>query len=91
MSGETFQCYSRLRQHKKTSGRRELSKAHIFIDEEFNRSAAQDIESKLIQYMAADTFFTLQNGNGGLTNHNYFDREKYTAKFEKYYGHICKN
>ena len=88
--GETFSAYSRLRQHKKDkrASRRELSKAHILIDEEFNRSAAQDIESKLIQYMAADTLFTLQNGNGGLTNHNYFDREKYTAKFEVLWTHL---
>jgi len=82
--GETFSAYSRLRQHRqsKHAQRRELKRAHIFIDEELNKSAALDIESQLIQYMAADTLFTLQNGNGGLSNHNYFDREKYKAKFE---------
>ena len=82
--GETFSAYSRLRQHRqsKLARRRDLKRAHIFIDEELNKSAALDIESQLIQYMAADTLFTLQNGNGGLSNHNYFDREKYKAKFE---------
>lgn len=80
--GETVNAYNRSRQHHEKLERRKLKTIHILSDEEFNKSAALDIESWIIQYMAADQKYTLQNGNGGLKNHNYFDRAKYKAKFE---------
>ncbi len=80
--GESTSVYSRSRQHYDNPERRKLNTIHVLSDEEFNKSAALDIESWLIQYMSADGVFTLQNGNGGMQNHNYFDREKYKAKFE---------
>lgn len=80
--GETTSAYVRSKQHYENPDRRRLKTIHILTDEEFNKSAALDIEAWLIQYMAADGRFILQNGNGGLQNHNYFDREKYRAKFE---------
>lgn len=80
--GETTSVFNRSRQHYENPERSKLNTIHILSDEEFNKSAALDIESWLIQYMSADGMFTLQNGNGGLQNHNYYDREKYKAKFE---------
>lgn len=81
--GETVHAYARSKQHFDHSPeRRALKNIHIIGDEEYNKSATLDIESSLIQYMSAEGTFKLQNGNGGIKNHNYFDREKYTAKFE---------
>ncbi|MFZ2682065.1 MAG: DNA/RNA helicase domain-containing protein [Patescibacteria group bacterium] len=80
--GETVSAYSRSRQHLENSDRRRLNRMHIVTDEEFNKSAALDIESLLIQYMSAEGSLVLQNGNKGLVDHNYYDREKYQAKFE---------
>ncbi len=80
--GETVNVYIRSKQHLDNVSRKKLTQIHIISDEEFNKSAALDIESMLIQYMSADGKYKLQNGNGGLQNHNYFDREKYRAKFE---------
>lgn len=80
--GETVNVYNRSKQHYENSDRRRLSNIHIVTDEEFNKSAALDIESWLIQYFSADQKFILQNGNNGLQNHNYYDRQKYKAKFE---------
>lgn len=80
--GETVNAYNRSKQHYENPERRKLKKIHILSDEEFNKSASLDIESWLIQYMSADQKYTLQNGNSGLQNHNYFDRPKYKAKFE---------
>ena len=37
----------------------------------------------LIKYMSADKKFKLQNGNGGLQNHNYYQREMYETKFRE--------
>ena len=80
--GETMSAVHRFRQHIDNPERKNLKRAHLIADEEYNKSATLDIESQLIQYMVADQNFLLQNGNGGLSNHSYFDREKYQAKFE---------
>lgn len=80
--GETISAFSRIKQHLDNPKRAGLKDIHVISDEEFNKSAALDIESWLIQYLSAEGRFLLQNGNGGLKNHEYFDREKYRAKFE---------
>lgn len=80
--GQTTDVYSRSKQHYENPDRARLKKIHILTDEEFNLSSAFDFESLLIQYIAAEDNFKLQNGNGGLINHNYFDKEKYLAKLE---------
>jgi DUF2075 family protein/SOS-response transcriptional repressor LexA/DNA replication protein DnaC len=80
--GQTVNAYYRSKQHYENPERRKLNEIHIITDEEFNVSATLDIESWLIQYISADGKYILQNGNGGLKNHNYYDRVKYKTKFE---------
>lgn len=80
--GQTVNAYYRCKQHYENPERRKLNEIHIITDEEFNVSATLDIESWLIQYISADGKYILQNGNGGLKNHNYYDRVKYKTKFE---------
>ncbi len=80
--GETTNAYNRSRQHFENPERAKLKNIHIVTDEEYNKSAALDIESLLIQYIVADEKFIVQNGNGGLKDHEYYDRPKYKNKFE---------
>jgi DUF2075 family protein/SOS-response transcriptional repressor LexA/DNA replication protein DnaC len=80
--GETINVFNRSKQHYENPERNKLKRIHIIADEEYNKSATLDIESSIIQYMSADKSFLLQNGNQGLSNHNYYDRQKYQAKFE---------
>lgn len=80
--GESTSVYNRSRQHFENPNRAKLKNIHVISDDEFNKSATLDIESWLIQYISAEGKYKLQNGNGGLRNHNYYDREKYRAKFE---------
>jgi DUF2075 family protein/DNA replication protein DnaC len=80
--GQTTSLINRVREHYKNIDRIKLDNLHVITDEEYNISAAFDIESWLIQYMSADDKFKLQNSNVGLRNHNYFDKEKYISKFE---------
>lgn len=80
--GETTSAYYRSKQHYENPERQKLKNIHIITDEEYNKSAALDIESWLIQYVSADGKYILQNGNSGLKNHNYYDRIKYKTKFE---------
>jgi len=80
--GQTTNLYSRSKQHYDNPDRARLQRIHVLTDEEFNMSSAYDFESLLIQYVSADGLFVLQNGNGGLVNHNYYEKEKYLAKLE---------
>jgi uncharacterized protein len=80
--GETVSLYNRSKQHYSAEKRRNLDWLHIITDDDFNKSAALDVESFLIQYMSADGLFKLQNGNGGLSNHNYYQKEIYKSKFD---------
>jgi DUF2075 family protein/DNA replication protein DnaC len=80
--GESISVYNRSKQHYDLPERRRLKNIHIIADKEYNKSATLDIESWLIQYIAAEGSIQLQNGNAGLKNHNYYDRAKYKAKFE---------
>ena len=80
--GETINVFSRSKQHYENPERRELKNIHIITDETYNKSATLDIESSLIQYMAADGMRILQNSNRGLRNHNYYEREKYKSKIK---------
>lgn len=81
--GETTDASIRTNQHLSNSIRRELNKINIIGDETFNKSSILDLESFLIKYMAADKRFKLQNGNGGLQNHNYYQKEMYETKFRE--------
>lgn len=80
--GETIRAYGRTKQHLENEARRRLTTLHIISDDEFNKSATLETESSLIEYLVADGRYSLQNGNGGLQNHDYFDRERYQGKFE---------
>ncbi|MDO8571147.1 MAG: DUF2075 domain-containing protein, partial [bacterium] len=72
----------RSRQHYENEDKVRLKRLHIITDEEYNKSVALDLESQLIQYFSAEGTLRLQNGNKGLVNHNYFDRDRYRAKLE---------
>lgn len=80
--GETTSAHNRSRQHYENEKRVSLERIHIITDEEYNKSATLDLESQLIQYFSAEGTLQLQNGNKGLVNHNYFDRDRYRAKLE---------
>ncbi|PKG42672.1 DNA/RNA helicase domain-containing protein, partial [Psychroflexus sp. MES1-P1E] len=60
----------------------------IIGSSKFNKSATLDIESQLIQYLSAESTYTLQNGNGGLSHHNYYDREFYRNIFIKIWDRL---
>lgn len=79
--GETINAYKRASQHLDNPKRKTLNLINIISNEKFNKSVILDLESFLIQYMAADNKYRLQNGNGGLQNHNYYQREMYEKEF----------
>ena len=80
--GETTNFYNRSKQHYENGERRRLRRAHVITDEMYNKSATLDIESFLIEHLAAEGSLLLQNKNDGLRNHNYYQRTEYQAKCE---------
>lgn len=81
--GETTDVSIRSNQHLANKVRRNLKNISIIADDTFNKSSILDLESFLIKYMSADRKFKLQNGNSGLQNHNYYQREMYEKKFKE--------
>jgi uncharacterized protein len=73
--GETTDALSRMGTHLKHDEKKLLTAVHLITSEYFNKSATLDIESLLIKYMAADGKYSLLNGNLGLSDHNYYQRD----------------
>lgn len=78
--GETTDTLARLGTHLKHPQKRLLTTVHLVSSERFNKSATLDIESSLIKYMSADGRFSMLNGNLGLSDHNYYQRDELYSK-----------
>lgn len=74
--GETTDTLTRLTTHLKHDEKRLLTTVHLISSKQFNKSATLDIESTLIKYMAADGRYGLLNGNLGLVDHNYYQKNE---------------
>ena len=81
--GETLNAGKRAAQHWQVEERKRLKTIHIMTDDTFNKSVILDLESFLIKYISADGRYKLQNGNTGLSNFDYYDRQGYEKEFEK--------
>ena len=79
--GKTSHAHQRLKNHLADGQKTSLKLVHIITDYDFNASAAEDLESYLIQYMSGHRSFKLLNKNKGLTNLDYFDKQRYRARF----------
>jgi len=87
--GETTDVLTRLTTHKNTPKKKALSSINIILSELFNKSATLDLESNLIRYISADGTYALQNGNLGITNHQYYNqKEVYWDLFKDVWGEL---
>ncbi len=81
--GETLNVSRRIEQHLQSKERRKLTEIRIISDQNFNKSVVLDLEAFLIKYMSSDGSYTLQNGNGGIQDHDYFERNQYKEEFRQ--------
>ena len=81
--GETLNAGKRAAQHWQNKERKHLKTIHIMTDDTFNKSVILDLEAFLIKYISADGKYTLQNGNAGLSNFDYYSRKEYEDEFLK--------
>lgn len=86
--GESTNALSRMSSHLTHPDKQQLKWVYIISDESFNKSAALDIESNLIQYMTAAGDFKLLNGNGGVSSHNYFQKSEYFKIFKEVWSKL---
>ncbi|ALO45324.1 DNA/RNA helicase domain-containing protein [Pseudohongiella spirulinae] len=87
--GETADTITRMETHLKHNEKSRLTVVHLIQSDKFNKSATLDIESNLIKYMAADGKFTLLNGNLGLADHNYYQKEQvYAGMFRQLWDRL---
>ncbi len=75
--GETIDTNSRIATHIQTTSKSQLQEAHLISSRKFNKSVTLDIESNLIKYLHADGKYKLLNGNLGLVNHSYYQRDEF--------------
>lgn len=78
--GETTNLRLRLETHLRNPEKRILEEVRFIFSEKFNKSATLDIESNLIRYLAADGQYVLLNGNLGIANHSYYQKEEVYSK-----------
>jgi len=86
--GESVNAYKRASQHYDKPERAKLSSMYVIADDEYNKSATLDIEASLIKYFAGEGRYLLQNQNFGLQESDYYDRERYQAKFVKVWENL---
>lgn len=90
--GETTDMIARMKSHLSSQKRKILETVFLIQSDCFNKSATLDIEANLIRYLSADGTYTLQNGNLGLTNHFYFQKEEiYWRLFKGIWNELQKS
>jgi len=88
--GESTNALSRFKNHLANPERCKLDRISIVGSDKFNKSATLDIESNLIQYITAEGTYKLQNGNYGLTNHNYYQQDLYKNLFKEVWNKLIE-
>jgi DUF2075 family protein/DNA replication protein DnaC len=86
--GETVSAASRMRQHLLNPKKAEFRHVRVVVDETFNKSACLDLESHLIRWLAGDGQFTVLNGNEGIIDAQYYERERYRKNFREIFEQL---
>lgn len=86
--GETVNTAARMKQHLGSTAKHGLSSVRVIIDDTFNKSACLDLESHLIRWFAGDGRYTVLNGNEGIIDAAYFDRELYRTGFREVFEQL---
>jgi DUF2075 family protein/DNA replication protein DnaC len=82
--GESTNAYSRISNHLANPDKASVfNKISIIGSGKFNKSVTLDIESNLIRYISAEGTYKLKNGNKGLFDRNYYQRELYKDLFKE--------
>ena len=88
--GETTNVANRLHQHLAVPERKDLKRVRIVFNDTFNKSVCLDLESHLIRYFHADGNYQVLNRNYGITDADYFERDKYRETFDELFDELFR-
>lgn len=89
--GESVRAKARFKEHLTSPKAPNLKQIRVVINDQFNRSACHDLESRLIALLHADGKFTPVNRNDGQLNSNYFERDsRYQPIFDDTFQQLRK-
>ena len=89
--GESTNAANRIKSHLANPAKSStLNQISIIGSDKFNKSATLDIESNLIQYITAEGTYKLLNGNYGLINHNYYQKDLYKDLFKTIWNKLIE-
>ena len=88
--GQSNHVRTRMSEHLSHAEKRIFDKVHFIYSSRFNQSVTLDYEAKLIQYVVADELFEVTNGNGGMADKAYFDKQNYDSEFHKLWRKLQK-
>lgn len=86
--GESLSAAGRLHQHLESGTKQGLQTVRVILDDKFNKSVCLDLESYLIRLFAGDGRYEVLNGNAGITDRNYYDRDSYQAVFHEIFSKL---
>ncbi|TGD36461.1 DUF2075 domain-containing protein [Brevibacterium aurantiacum] len=86
--GESLNVEGRMRQHLESDSKRSLQSVRVVLDDTFNKSACLDLESFLIRMFHGDGSRQVLNLNAGITDAEYYDREKYNKTFRQIFEEL---
>ena len=89
--GETSNAAMRFSSHLNSPTKQHLSDARVIFRDDFNKSACLDLESHLIRLFAADEKYKVLNGNTGITDSDYFQRDKYRENFNEIFNALVND
>lgn len=88
--GQTTSIANRLNQHSANEEKSEFTTANVIYNDEFNASVITDYEHRLIGLMHADGRYQLTNKNDGMTDTNYFSKDRYSYMFVDLWDELKK-
>jgi len=89
--GESRNAAARLRQHFDSSEKKHLSTIRVIVDSTFNKSVCLDLESYLIRMLAGDGSYRVLNRNDGITEADYYDRNRYRETFREVFDQLRRD
>ena len=88
--GQSNHVRTRMAEHLSNKQKRIFEKVHFIYSSKFNQSVTLDYEAKLIQYVVADELFEVTNGNGGMADKAYFEKQVYDSEFHQLWRKLQK-
>lgn len=86
--GETVNAATRIRQHLLNPAKDGFRRVRVVVDETFNKSACLDLESHLIRWLAGDGQYRVMNGNEGIIDARYYERDLYRESFREVFERL---